>query len=295
MSKVRFLLLVALLPHGLLAQEIASIKVTGNDAVMTVDSTRPMIAIANALAKKYGVLISAEEPTSISALDMEDMDRAFPNAPHKKNYPVPRRRQFEVHFQVGSNGQLGGDVYRVLQEAVRIANEQMPFAYRLDVDEEFFTFVPTKTRDATGSIVDATPLLDRKVTIPAGKRSIRDSVELMTKSLSEQTGLHVGLTDNAMTGIPWGTPIGPFEAKDEPARKVLERLIRLDQQNDDHDAGCHYWTMSCDNTWCLIFLEKPLDSQCQKPGWRTRADSAGWEVDDGSGQWRAMEKAVEKR
>jgi hypothetical protein len=43
---------------------------------------------------------------------------------------------------------------------VQNANEQTPFGYRLDIDGEFATLVPTTTRDAKGDLVRTTPLLD---------------------------------------------------------------------------------------------------------------------------------------
>ena len=54
-----------------------------------------------------------------------------------------------------------------------------PFRYRLDVNGEFFSFVPTATRDADGVVVAAMPPLDRRLTIPLGNPRLSESAKLM--------------------------------------------------------------------------------------------------------------------
>ena len=113
--------------------------------------------------------------------------------------------------------------------------------YRLDVDGEFFTFVPTATRDANGFVVAAVPLLDRRVTIPLGNRRVSESAKLMADSLSAQTGLRVSCCQAMVAGIPWGMSSGQFEAHNETARNVVERLLRL-ESSPPRD----YWLLRCD-------------------------------------------------
>jgi hypothetical protein len=136
---------------------------------------------------------------------------------------------------------------KLLEDFVHQANEEMTFGYRLDVDGEFFTLVPTTTRSPLGEIVSAMPMLDRKVTIPHGARPIAESANVMANALSAQTGLRVSCCAADVMGIRLGMTVAPFEAHDEPARKVLERLIRM-------SGSQKYWLFRCDHDWCAINL-----------------------------------------
>ncbi len=139
------------------------------------------------------------------------------------------------------------------------ANQQTQFRYRLDVDGEFFSFVPTATRDANGFVVAATPLLDRRVTIPMGNRRVFESAKLMAESLSAQTGLRVSCCQGMVAGIPWGKSSVPLEAHNETARNVLERLLRLESSPPQD-----YWLLRCDSAWCFINVQGVWGAQCRQ-------------------------------
>jgi len=146
------------------------------------------------------------------------------------------------------------DMRGLLQGLVDRANEQFPFGYRLDVDVDSFSLVPTHTRDLLGHVVEITPLLDRRITIPFGTRTVAETVNLMTAQLSAQTGLHVSCCQGVVAGIPWGMTRADFEAQDEPARSVLRRLIASELQGR---PNVYYWLQRCDplpSQWCFINL-----------------------------------------
>jgi hypothetical protein len=151
-----------------------------------------------------------------------------------------------------------------LQDLVDAANTQMPFRYRVDSDGDAFTLVATQTRDEQGRSMTLTPLLDRHVTIPLGTRTIAEHVMLLTRQLEEQTGIRV----DCGRGVGrWGRTIIPFEARDEPARRVLLRLIRSEPgarrlirsnagayQMVQSAPGRFHWLMRCQpaESWCAI-------------------------------------------
>jgi hypothetical protein len=229
-----------------------------DEATLVANSIRPIDSIANTLSQRYGILISAEEPQYLFAGDMEDISLADPewSAGHAQtHYLVPKRRRLEIRFPVLSDGSPR-DVRQLLQLIVQTANAQLPFAYRLDIDGEFSTFVPTRTRNAEGRVIEATPLLDRRITIPLGTRSIVESAHLIGDSLSLQTGLHVRC-DKWVTGNPWGRQATEFEAHDEPARKVLERLLRLDSS-----PARDLWLLRCDSGSCLVNITTVWGGGC---------------------------------
>jgi hypothetical protein len=244
--------------------ECAKLTRSGNEITMVADSIRLVDSIANTLAQRFGVVVSAEEPQYQFSGDLQDVREADPDwsAQHPKaHYLVPKRRRMEIQFSVlpdGSPADLG-DLLRKVLEKVK---DQVPFGYRLDVDGDFASFVPTTTRNAEGGGVPATPLLDRRVTIALGSRRISENGKLLADSLSAQTGLRVSCCQSLVAGIPWGMPVVPFEAHDEPARKVLERLILLNQRSN-WVSSRNYWLLRCDSGWCSIDVENVWGARCR--------------------------------
>jgi hypothetical protein len=244
--------------------ECAKVERNGASVTVIADSIRAVDSIANALAQRFGILVSAEEPQYQYSEDFEDVSTADPqwSAEHPTaHYLLPKRRRIEVRFPISGTG-TPLDVRAVLQRVVEEANQQTPFGYRLDIDGEFFALVPTTTRNANGKVIPATPLLDREVTVPAGTRQIRESAKMMADALSAQTGLRVSCCQSGFTGIPWGMAVVPFEATDEPARKVLERLIALDQESNTVSSRKN-WLLHCDKEWCFINLSTPFGGGCR--------------------------------
>jgi hypothetical protein len=160
-------------------------------------------SIANTLAQEFGVVVSAEEPQYQFSEDLQDVRDADPDwsaQNPKAHYLVPKRRRVEIRFSVLPDGSPrdAGDLLRKVLEKVK---GQVPFGYRLDVDGDFASFVPTTARNADGVVVPTTPLLDRQVTIPLGNRRISESGKLMADSLSAQTGLRVSCCEAFVAGV----------------------------------------------------------------------------------------------
>ncbi len=244
--------------------ECAKVTRSGGEVMMVADSIRVVDSIANTLAQEFGVVVSAEEPQYQFSEDLQDVREADPDwsAQHPKaHYLVPKRRRVEIRFSVLPDGSPrdAGDLLRKVLEKVK---GQVPFGYRLDVDGDFASFVPTTARNADGVVVPATPLLDRQVTIPLGNRRISESGKLMADSLSAQTGLRVSCCEAFVAGVPWGMAVVPFEAHDETARDVLERLILLNQQSNRLSSR-NYWLLRCDSGSCFINVENVWGDGCR--------------------------------
>jgi hypothetical protein len=240
--------------------QCAKVTRSGDEVTMIADSIRVVDSIATTLAQRFGVLVNAEEPQYQFSGDLQDITEADPDwsAQHPKvHYLVPKRRHIEIHFSILRDGSPR-DVEGLMQQVLEKANQQTPFRYRLEDDGEFFSFVPTATRDANGSVVAAMPLLDRRVTIPLGNRRVSESAKLMADSLSAQTGLRVSCCQGMVGGIPWGTSSVPFGAYNETARNVLERLLRL-ESSPPRD----YWLLRCDSGWCLINVQGVWGARCR--------------------------------
>jgi hypothetical protein len=272
MGKVLSFSMTAVLLWSALAEahaQCAQVTRSNDTVTVTADTWRPLSAIAQTLANTFGIVISAEDPDLLFTGDLTDTtERALPEwraaHPNTRVY-IPKAWRLQFEFRTHKD-ETPEDVAGLLQQVVNRANAQSPFRYRLDVDGEFNTFVPTRTRDDAGGVVEKVPLLDRHIDISAGTRMIAQHGEMLAKALSTQTGLRVSCCQLFVAGIPWGMARVAFEAHDEPARQVLERLIRLDQQSKNPSSR-YYWLLDCDPNfvdgprYCFIDL-RPVRGSC---------------------------------
>jgi hypothetical protein len=234
--------------------ELGHIDISSHEAVLTVDSGRPLDSVAKTLAQRYGIIVNSEDAEYLYSGDMKDVTAEVVRTmrPGLRVF-VPKGGHLEVRFPVKADGSPQ-DLRGLLQAVIDAANAQFPFAYRLDVDGDAYTFIPTTTRDAQGRVIGLPALLDRKITIPLGTRSIIEHARLMTDALSAQTGFHISCCQSVIAGFPWGMDNIAFEARDEPARSVLLRLIRSVR-------GRYYYLERCDPvspgrpTWCFINVQ----------------------------------------
>jgi len=234
--------------------EAGRVERNGSRATLTVDGPRPLDSAAITLAERFRIPVSVEDPPYIYKDDIKDVTDEVSRTPNPaRRVLVPKGGRLEVEFAVRADGSPE-DVRLLLQSLVAQANTRFPFAYRLDAEGDSFTLVPTHSRDQLGRVVAITPLLDRRVTIPPGTRAIHESATLMAAALASQTGLRVSCCQSLVGGIPWGLEKAAFEARDEPARSVLKRLIAASLQGRENG---YYWLHRCDplpSAWCFINL-----------------------------------------
>jgi len=261
---ISILILSAFSAASAQTHECGIVTKNGEQASIVVDEIRAVDALANTLAQRFGVVVSAEEPEYHFAGDFESVRTADPewSAQNPKvHYVVPKRRRIEINFPISSSG-TPTDVPELLRQVIQKSNQQTPFKYRLDIDDGFFTLVPTATRDAKGELTRAVPLLDRRVSIPFGKRTIAEHGKLLADALSAQSGLKVACCQNLIAGIPWGASEVEFGAKDESARKILEQLILLNQKSGTLTFR-NYWLVRCDARHCFVDVKNVFGAQCR--------------------------------
>ncbi|MCZ2157115.1 MAG: hypothetical protein LC114_25005 [Bryobacterales bacterium] len=234
--------------------EAGRVERVGDQAILIVDAPRPVDSAAITLAQEFGIAVSVEDPRYLFRHDVKDVTAEVSRTPNPpKRVLIPKGGRLEVRFTLNADG-LPQDLPGLLRDIVAAANALLPFAYRVDGDGIRFTLVPARTRDLLGQIGEVTPLMDHRVTIPAGMRSIAATAALMADALSAQTGLRVSCCQGAVAGIPWGMAEITFEANNEPARGVLTRLIAAASPGQSERA---YWLQRCDplpSGWCFINL-----------------------------------------
>lgn len=256
------------------SEEFARVLRNGEQATLTAFGPRPVDLAAKKLVDEFGVAINVEDPVYMYRDDVQDIGTTHSG----KRLLIPKASLLESRFDLRADGSLR-DVRQVVRGLVDAANIQLPFQYRIDNDGDVFTLIATRTRDDQGRPVELIPILDRRITIPAGTRKIFEHVNLLTGALEQQTGVHLGCCQAGVAGIPWGSTVIAFEARDQPARDVLLRLIRSEPGRDrlvrneqdgtfqlvKSDAGREHWCWSlrCQpgEAWCFINVaaipEKP--------------------------------------
>lgn len=253
------------------SSECASIAVDANEILLSASSWDPVLAIGRTLADKYGISVSIEAPKWAFPIDAEDVAVADPEYSAKHNnihYQVMRRHLVQVRVQ-GSKKSGPDNVAASLHQVADAANKEMPYAYRVDVNNGEYTLVPTKTRNSAGLTEEVQPLLDRHITIPEATRAISEHGRILAEQLSAQTGLHISCCQTFVAGVPWGMAKISFGADDKPAREVLNALIQLEQQTNTGGAihpEYNHWEVSCDGTgapWCLIDVAGRFSGRCR--------------------------------
>jgi len=243
------------------SSEEGQIQRAGDRSILTINSPRPLDSAAMTLAQHFGMNVSVEDPPYIFQDDVKDVTAEVARTRNpSRRVLIPKGGRLEIAFPVDLDG-FPVDPQELLAKLIQQANAQYPFAYRLDDKDGFRALIPTRMRDALGQAIEYTPLLDRRVTIPLGTRTIAETANLMTAALSAQTGLQVSCCQGVVAGIPWGMATISFEAQNEPARSVLIRLIAADLQGKPNH---YYWLQRCDplpSKWCFINLNHATTGQ----------------------------------
>src|SRR5438477_83425 len=97
--------------------EAGRVERNGDQATLIVECPRPVDSAAITLAQEFGIRVNVEDPPYV--------------------------------YSVRSDG-IPTDIHGVVRKLAETANAQFPFGYRFDVDGNWFTLVPTHTRDRLG-------------------------------------------------------------------------------------------------------------------------------------------------
>ena len=274
MVRLAWLFAAILFAPLLLAQDpqCADVRRSANEITFITESWRPLHPIARAVASRFDMIITVEDPVWAFPLDTEDVAAADPqfSASHNNvHYTVMKRHRLQISLPV--EGKPPVPASEIMRRVAEAANAEMPYGYRVDAGKVGYALVPTKTHTNPGSI-DVTPLLDRRVTIPRDARTIAEHAKLLAQELRRQTGVRVACCQSLVAGVPWGTARVEFGAQDEPAREVLKSLISLEGQANATSMPRHppvdHWDVNCDGTgarWCFIEVRPNARYLCPIP------------------------------
>jgi hypothetical protein len=200
--------------------EAGRIERNGDQSTLLIESPRPLDSAAITIAEQFGVPVSVEDPPYVYRDDLKEVTTQGASTRNfQRRVFAPKGGRLEVRFNSRPDGSPDS-IHGLLRDLVDKANAQFPFSYRIDSEGESLALVPTHTRDMLGRTVEIMPMLDRRITIPSGVRTIAESANLMAAELSAQTGLRVSCCQAFVAGIPWGRTEMAFEA---PRRAGAQR------------------------------------------------------------------------
>jgi hypothetical protein len=192
--------------------------------------SRPLYMAAFAISTCLGISVSAEDPEYLypgDLLDVTDPQWAIAH-PDRHSYAI-KPGKVELSFPVDDAG-YPADVNTLLQDAAAQVNQQQPYSFEvqksINQGHTFYSFVPTRTHDREGNLVETAPYLDRKVTFIPHTDIVPHLFDVLGQSLHATTGSPFYCCLNWMIERgPWHGPKITYRATDLPARKVLEDLI----------------------------------------------------------------------
>jgi hypothetical protein len=224
-------------------KEYGRIEWHGDTATIFAGNVRPLDGVANTLSTCLGVRISSEDPHYAyvgDLLDVTDPDWAARN-PGLRNYaPVPL--SVEIAFHVDSEG-MPTDLHQLLEDAVQQVNRQQPYGYRVYKSSgkegpPFYSFVSTTNRNVKGDLETTPAYLDQKVTIAPQTAPIYEIASIMTRALSAGTGQQSDCCQALVIGHRWGEQSITYQAMNQPARTVLEDLMRSMGGKESYSMRC---------------------------------------------------------
>jgi len=231
---------------------ISSVQVAGTEH-LSVNNGRPVAEAAWELEKRYGWVITYEDPIYVNGSEINDvtlqvrrdLDKYKPGEAPK--VLVPRGGSLAITFNLTSddnNPVHPESVVQKLLEANGAAGNGGSF--RLEVSGPLVHVIPTAYKNITGTLVPLQPVLDSLISIPAEERTGIQSLKALCAAVSEvtQTKVVVGTVDrNLFAGHSY-----QLGAKDEKARNFLVRLlgkVRVAGRLDDTDLS---WRLLFDPT-----------------------------------------------
>ena len=239
-------------PNYAMLKEYGRIEWHGDTATLFAGNTRPLDIAAHTISTCLGIPVSSEDPRFEYAGDLLDVTDPQWAAQHPgRHVYASKPSTVEIVFNVDSEG-MPTDLYQLLEDATQQVNRQQPYAYRVYESgtdgHAFYSFVPTTSHNDKG-VLEATPAyLDQKITIASQTAPIHEIASAMTRALSAETGLQFDCCQALVMGHLWGEQSISYQATNQPARTVLEDLMRSMGGKESYSMRCE----PMDKRFCFI-------------------------------------------
>lgn len=239
-------------PNYAKLKEYGRIEWHGDTATLFAGNVRPLDEVAHTLSTCLGIPVSSEDPRYVYAGDLLDVTSPRWAAQHPDQHAyAPAPAEVEIAFNVDSEG-MPTDLYQLLEDAAQQVNSQQPYGYRVYQSNRegpaFYSFVPTTSHNDKG-VLEATPAyLDQKITIALQTAPIHEIASMMTRALSTESAQQFDCCQAFVIGRLWGGQSITYQATNQPARTVLEDLMRSMGGKESYSMRCE----PMDKRFCFI-------------------------------------------
>lgn len=191
---------------------------------ISVETHRPLAALATELETRYHIIVTYEEGLWMSP-DTEDVtQRIIDSGKPKPPIPVIVPRKAAVSFQYALdpvNGSATADILSALLDQYHAANA--PGRFRLEGSNGLYHLIPSGLKDPSGYWNDVSPVLSIPVSLADEERTVDDTLDEIVAQLNRASPVKIG----------WGfTPLNLFNqtrirlaADNVPARQLMRRIL----------------------------------------------------------------------
>lgn len=159
---------------------------------LSVIDPRPVGAAMQMLERKYGVVITYEDPPYIHETDVEDQTspawkQTHPNGPRAL---IPKSGSLKITYQMPPGPIKPDEIRSVIQKFLDAhAEKHNPGRFRVQQEGEMFHVLPIQVRESSGSLVSVNSILDTPISFPQQTRTLNETLEVITNSVSKARGI----------------------------------------------------------------------------------------------------------
>ena len=199
---------------------------------VSVDTYRPLAALADQLEKRYQVVITYEEGPWVGPTDVEEVRRVTARS-SKPGEPAPvvrvmAPRKAAVSFEYALEPAQGHPTdYEDLLSALLLQYEAAgaPGKFRFEGRNGIYHLIPARLENAKGQSTETSPVFSTPVRLADEERTVDDTLDEIVAQLNESSPIKVG----------WGfVPLNLFNqtrirlaADGVPAREVLHQILEM--------------------------------------------------------------------
>jgi hypothetical protein len=194
---------------------------------VSVDDPRPLMAVIDQLERKFGWVVTYEDPPFVHPSDLQDQaeHNRQPADPTRPKMPIPRGGPFSFRYSMPAQaGNARVDALNTLIQDYGIATKQ-PGAFRLLETAGIAHVVPSRKKNVRGDFEACGSILDTPVRLPGGSRTVAALVREVTDAVGSAVGTKVGIF-SMPTNLLMNTDVSLTDQQSEAsARTMLLRAL----------------------------------------------------------------------
>ncbi|MGC4053899.1 MAG: hypothetical protein QM757_32835 [Paludibaculum sp.] len=194
-----------------------------------LESGRPLASAAEALESEYGWEINYEDPPSYCPQEISDIsDPLKPGSVSGARVMVPKIVRFSPTYAQPLNPPSAVERRATIARLVQAARREIARNYTYLETGISIDLIPTGFFDENCKFVTRASIMDTRVYLPSGPRSLDRALHEFTAALTKASGRQVGL-GAAPANFLNQTQL-TLAAMGGPARSVLRRLIEASRR-----------------------------------------------------------------